>query len=251
MAGAEQRALSFGAIADGYDRLRPPAPEEALDWLVPDRCDVAVDLAAGTGLFTRLLASRIPEVIAVEPDERMRTVLTARSPALRVLEGRGEAIPLPEASADAVFISSAWHWMDADRALQEIARVLRDGGRFGVIWTGRDRAVDWIRDLDDSGERAADARRHRGPRREVELGDTALFSGAEKESFRFVRRMAIDDVVDMFGTYSRLIALNADDRAAALARRRAVLDTLFPGAAEVDVPMGSWCWRANRTARTV
>src|SRR5277367_4433822 len=129
--------MSFGAIADDYDRLRPSPPPEAIDWLLPARHDVVVDLAAGTGLLTRALAGKAGHVIAVEPDERMRSVLQARSAGVEVLAGRGESIPLPDSSADAVFVSSAWHWMDPRLAIPEIGRVLRDGGRFGVIWTGR------------------------------------------------------------------------------------------------------------------
>ena len=140
--------MSFGSIAEDYDGLRPQPLWQAVDWLVPPGCEVAVDVGAGTGLFTRALVDRAAQVIAVEPDARMRTVLTARSPGVRVVEGRGESIPLPDASADAVFVSSAWHWMDGERATPEIGRVLRDGGRFGLIWTSRDREVDWVRNLD-------------------------------------------------------------------------------------------------------
>src|SRR6201999_68315 len=144
----QERAMSFGSIAEDYDGLRPQAPQQAVDWLLPPGCELAVDVGAGTGLFTRTLVDRAAQVIAVEPDARMRKVLKARSPGVRVVEGRGESIPLPDASADAVFVSSAWHWMDAERAVPEIGRVLRDGGRFGLIWTSRDREVDWVRNLD-------------------------------------------------------------------------------------------------------
>ena len=119
-----------------------------MDWLLPPRCEVAVDLAAGTGLLSRALARRVPEVIAVEPDGRMAAVLRARSPGVRVLRGTGEAIPVDDAQADGVFVSSAWHWLDPERAVPEIARVLRDGGRLGVLWTTRDREVPWVRGLD-------------------------------------------------------------------------------------------------------
>ena len=135
--------MSFGAIADDYDRLRPQPLAEAVDWLLPDDCRAAVDVGAGTGLLTRALANRVAQVTAVEPDPRMRAVLRTRSPGVRVLAGTGEAIPLPDASVDGVFVSSAWHWMDPDRAVPEIARVLRDGGRLGVIWTSRDRESGW------------------------------------------------------------------------------------------------------------
>ena len=130
--------MSFGTIANDYDRLRSGPAPAAVDWLLPDRCDVVVDLGAGTGLLTRALTSKAGHVIAVEPDDRMRSVLAARSPGVEVLAGRGEAIPLPDAAADAVLVSSAWHWMDPGRAVPEVARVLRDGGRFGVLGTGRD-----------------------------------------------------------------------------------------------------------------
>lgn len=148
MTANEDEATSFGSMADSYDRVRPGPAPAALDWLVPAGCEVAVDLAAGTGLFTRALLGRTARVVAVEPDARMREVLARRSPGLDVREGRGEAMPLPDASADAVFVSTAWHWLDQSRAVPEIARVLRPGGRLGVIWTSRDRTEDWVAELD-------------------------------------------------------------------------------------------------------
>jgi predicted RNA methylase len=69
------RALSFGGVAADYDRLRPSPAAAALDWVVPDDCRSAVDLAAGTGLFTRALAARVPDVVAVEPDATYSPVI--------------------------------------------------------------------------------------------------------------------------------------------------------------------------------
>ena len=147
VADRAERALSFGAIADDYDRLRSGPPDVAVDWLLPAHCQVAIDVGAGTGLLTRALARRVAQVIAVEPDERMAAVLRARTPGVRVLSGSGEAIPVPDASADGVFVSSAWHWMDPGRAAAEIGRVLRDAARFGVIWTSLDHQADWLLEL--------------------------------------------------------------------------------------------------------
>src|SRR5215471_11589091 len=96
----EERATSFGSVAESYDRVRPGPPGEAVDWLVPAGCRVAVDLAAGTGLFTRALLGRVPRVVAVDPDQRMREVLARRSPGVDVRDGRGEAMPLPDGEAD-------------------------------------------------------------------------------------------------------------------------------------------------------
>jgi len=253
--------MSFGAIADDYDRLRPPPPEVAVDWLLPAAPEVAVDLGAGTGLLSRALARRVPRVIAVEPDERMAAVLLARDPVIEVAQGWGEAIPLPEASADGVFISSAWHWMDPERTVPEIARVLRDGGRFGVIWTSRDHEVDWVRELNQLRE----PDQHREPGRPAEPGgpdkqgrprnravtlpDGSPFGRAETASFAFQRVMTISGAVAMLGTYSGLITASPQDRAVTFDRLRAALEQWFPGADEIEVPMRSVCWRADRTAR--
>ena len=252
--------MSFGAVADDYDRLRPPPPEAAIDWLVPEGCQVAVDVAAGTGLLSRALARKVPQVIAVEPDDRMADVLRARSSGvqpghIRVARGTGESIPLPDASADGVFISSAWHWLDPERAAAEIARVLRDGGRLGLIWTGRDRETDWIRELDAL---VRDSARPGGPRdgqgggrrREIVLPDE-LFEDAQTASFTYTRAMTTDDVVGMLATYSGVITADPQDREDGLALARAALERRFPGAGEIDVPMRSWCWRADRAARAL
>jgi SAM-dependent methyltransferase len=251
MVNRAERAMSFGAIADDYDRVRPVAPADAVDWLLPDDCQTAVDLGAGTGLLSRALASRVPQVIAVEPDPRMRAVLQARSPGVRVMAGTGEAIPLPDASADGVFVSSAWHWMDPDRALPEIARVLRDGGRFGVIWTSRDRGAGWLREF-DLARRQASADPGAGGRfghHEVVLPEGSPFVRIQTRSFAFSRSMTIDEFVDMYATYSRLITASPQDRAVELARARDAVRERFPGADEIDVPMRSLCWRADRAGR--
>lgn len=249
--------MSFGAIAEDYDRLRTGPPEPALDWLLPAGCRVAVDLGAGTGLLTRALARRVPRVVAVEPDPRMAAVLRARSPAaqlarIRVAQGRGEAIPLPDASADGVFASSAWHWLDPERTPREIARVLRDGGRLGVIWTSRDRDVNWVREVESFRDPARSASdqdelrpRHR---RELSLPD-AEFGRVESASFSFTRQMTTGDFVGMLGTYSGAITASPREREAGLDHARAVLEQRFPGASQIDVPMRSLCFRAGRLPR--
>lgn len=257
MAAGEGRATSFGRVADDYDRLRPGPPEEALDWLVPAGCEIAVDVGAGTGLFSRALQRRVGQVIAVEPDDRMRAVLADRSPGVRAVAGRGEAMPVPDASADAVFVSSAWHWLDLDLAVPEIARVLRDGGRLGVIWTSRDRRVDWLAELDTfrgpplPAATAADdpgSRPRRGP--EITLPQDAPLQNIASASFDFARTMSVADAVDWLGTYSAVITAPATERAASLARARDALLRRADGGGLIEIPMRSSCWRADRVHRS-
>jgi SAM-dependent methyltransferase len=254
VAAGEARATSFGQVAGDYDRVRPGPPDEALDWLVPRECATAVDIAAGTGLFTRALQRRAAHVIAVEPDDRMRAVLAARSPGVRAVAGWGEAIPVPDASADGVFVSSAWHWLDPGRAVPEIARVLRDGGRLGVIWTSRDRRVDWVAEVDmlrrpQTVRSAEDARSQLRRRHEVVLPGDAPFESIASTSFGFVRTMRVDDAVDWLATYSGLITAPAEERAAGLARAREALVRQASGDGMIEMPMQSTCWRADRMHR--
>lgn len=128
----------FGLAADVYERGRPDYPAPAIAWLV-DRLRLGpgrtvVDLAAGTGKLTRLLVPTGAEVIAVEPIAEMRALIRGA----RAIEGTAEAIPLPDASVDAVTVGQAFHWFRDEEALAEIHRVLRPGGGLGLIWNTRD-----------------------------------------------------------------------------------------------------------------
>jgi SAM-dependent methyltransferase len=136
------RATSFGTVAGEYQRARPGYPDEAVTWLAerlgigPGR-DV-LDLAAGTGKFTRQIADLGAHVVAVEPLDAMRAELEGVVPGVEALAGAAEAIPLTDGSVDAVTCAQAFHWFDADSALREMWRVLRPGGGVGLIWNLRD-----------------------------------------------------------------------------------------------------------------
>jgi ubiquinone/menaquinone biosynthesis C-methylase UbiE len=133
-----KRAASFGGVASQYERYRPGPPLTAVEWILPDRVARVVDLGAGTGALTRLLIDKAESIVAVEPDDRMRSVLMEELPGVETVMGRGESIPLPDRSVDAVLASSSWHWMDPVPTLHEVGRVLRPGGTLGVLWSGPD-----------------------------------------------------------------------------------------------------------------
>ncbi|MBK0296801.1 methyltransferase domain-containing protein, partial [Bacillus sp. S34] len=59
------------------------------------------------------------------------------------LDGAGESIPLDDGVADGVTFAQAWHWVDPVRGAAEVARVLRPGGVFGLVWNVRDETKPW------------------------------------------------------------------------------------------------------------
>ena len=149
-----ERAASFEQGAAGYAQVRPGYPEQAVAWLLdgvaPARSTPRVlDLAAGTGLLTERLAGRGLDVVAVDPSPAMLAELAARLPGVEAHLGSAEAVPLPDGSVDAVLVATAWHWFDEPTASREIARVLRRGGRLGIVRNDRDASVGWVAALGD------------------------------------------------------------------------------------------------------
>jgi SAM-dependent methyltransferase len=119
---------------EDYDRGRPGWPVEAVQVAGLSPSSTVLDLAAGTGKLTSVLASAFRTVIAIEPQAAMLRLLRARCPGVRALEGAAERIPLPDSSVEAVFVAQAFHWFDGPQALAEIALVLRPGGALVLMW---------------------------------------------------------------------------------------------------------------------
>ena len=145
-----RQAASFADVADVYERSRPGYPEEAVAWLAGTPPRDVVDLGAGTGKLTRSLVALGHRVTAVEPLEEMLAQLRASVPEALALAGGAEAIPLADGSVDVVTCAQAFHWFDHERALVEIARVLRPGGSVALVWNMRDESEVWVEELSDA-----------------------------------------------------------------------------------------------------
>lgn len=138
-----QKAMSFGRTVPDYSLGRADYPVEVASWLV-DGASSVVELAAGTGKFTKVLAELGHDVVALEPQHEMLLTLRREVLEVPVACALAEAIPVASRSAGAVVVAQAWHWFDHARALPEITRVLIGGGRLGLVWNVRDESVDWV-----------------------------------------------------------------------------------------------------------
>lgn len=145
-------ASRFAGVAGSYERGRPDYPPAVVGALMAELGlspgDPVADLAAGTGKLTRALLAGGLDVTGIEPLAQMRALLAQRVGEGRAVEGRAEAMPLPDGSQRAVTVADAFHWFDAPAALAEIARVLAPGGGLALLstipdWTG----ASWGHDL--------------------------------------------------------------------------------------------------------
>jgi SAM-dependent methyltransferase len=250
----EVAVQGFGAGADAYERGRPSYPPDAVAWLV-DALQIGadttlVDLAAGTGKLTRLLAPTGAWIAAVEPVDEMRALLRHTLPEAAALAATAEALPFAPASVDAVTVAQAFHWFDATTAFAELARVLRPGGRLGLIWNARDSSVDWVAELwsiMDQVERRAPWRDH-DRWSDAALGERDPFGPLHEATFHHEQRVAPATLRARFASVSHVAVLPDDRRRAVLDQIDAVLaahpDTA--GRDEIAIPYrvdAYWCER--------
>jgi SAM-dependent methyltransferase len=224
-------ARGFGNEADAYERSRPSYPPDALAYLVQHlRIGPGarvVDLAAGTGKLTRLLSPTGARLIAVEPVEGMRRVFRQFVPSVPLIAATAEAQPFANASLDAVTVAQAFHWFDADAAFAELARVLRPGGRVGVIWNARDRSVPWVDaawSIMDRVEKEAPWRDHE-TWKAAALGDRHGFGPVHEATFHHAQPFTPQGVVERFRGVSHVAALPPERRDAVLAEVGTLLAT--------------------------
>jgi SAM-dependent methyltransferase len=212
------RSLSFGSAAAAYERGRPSYPPEAIDWLLPRGARRVLDLGAGTGKLTTRLAERGLDVVAVDPIPDMLEVLRASLPETHALLGTAEEIPLEDNSVDAVLVAQAWHWVDPERAIPEVARVLRPGGRLGLVWNTRDERLGWVREL---GEIIGSD----GDRGRFDVTLSTAFTAAERHQVEWTSYLTPQALIDLVASRSYCITSPAEIRTRTLDRVRELLAT--------------------------
>jgi SAM-dependent methyltransferase len=242
-----EQAASFDREAALYERARPGYPDAAVDWLLAPRegrppLGRVLDLGAGTGKLTASIRARGVDAIAVDPSDRMLEQLRAAVPGVETLVGTAERIPLPDESVDAVFAAQAWHWVDEERALPEVARVLKPGGELGLVWNTRDDRVPWVRRLTEvMGASAAET---------AMQSDTVIggpFGATSQTVVDWERPMTPDELIELALSRSYLITATPERRDAVIAGIRELLasDPALAGRDVFPMPYRTNAFRAH------
>jgi ubiquinone/menaquinone biosynthesis C-methylase UbiE len=241
--GDEQQpdwAHSFGSVAEAYERGRPTYPVEAVRWMLGDHPQTVLELGAGTGKLTRVISGLGHDVHATDPDEAMLQVLEREVPGVRTAQAGAEEIPLGDASVDAVVAGQAFHWFDLDRALPEIARVLRPGGRICLVWNYRNEKIPWVRRL---GTIIGTQEQQTDPAQDLIFSE--LFGFLEEHEFTHWQVIDRQSIQDLVLSRSNVAVLDEAGRAAKLAEVLAFYDEYGRGMDGMQLPYVTHCFRAD------
>ncbi|WP_306338109.1 class I SAM-dependent methyltransferase [Streptomyces sp. KL118A] len=239
MTAAPSRAHSFNAAAAQYAAYRPSYPPALFDAVErlsgrPLAGARVVDVGAGTGIATALLAERGAEVLAVEPGDGMAAQFRRTLPHLPLVRGSGDALPLADGSADLITYAQAWHWTDQERSVPEALRVLRPGGALALWWNRQgdpDPETPWLGEQTDRIARflgaADDAARaaDRAARRAKDLTTALDF---HRDRLRWSRRVPLDTHLANLATHSAFLVLGERRTAEFVAQERTELLKVFP-----------------------
>jgi ubiquinone/menaquinone biosynthesis C-methylase UbiE len=233
-------AHSFGGVAEAYERGRPTYPAEAVSWLLGEQPLTVLELGAGTGKLTRVIAKLGHDVHATDPDPAMLQVLEREVPGVRTAEAGAEDIPLGDASVDAVIAGQAFHWFDLDRALPEIARVLRPGGHVCLTWNYRNEKIPWVRRL---GALIGTQEHQQDPAQALIFSE--LFGFVEDKEFSHWQVIDRKSIQDLVLSRSNVAVLDEQGRAAKLAEVLAFYDEYGRGMDGMQLPYVTRCYRAD------
>lgn len=217
----------FSTAAERYESGRPGYPAEAVSWMIDrlgiERDSDVLDVAAGTGKFTRLLHAAGLHVTAIEPITEMAGVLRRITPDVPVVAASAQHLPVRDAAVDAITVAQAMHWFDNEATWTEFARVVRPGGGVGLIWNARDRSVAWVDriwSIMDAVEKRAPWRDHDRPAM-FEFGAVASsFEAVESARFGHEAVVTREAMLDRVASVSHVSTLPEP-------RRRAVLDEVW------------------------
>lgn len=216
-----ERALSFGQIAEQYDRWRPGYPEQLYtDVLAAGTGYLILEAGAGTGRATLALAERGAIVTAIEPDLDMAEIARSRTSGhrVRVLNAKFEDTDPNLGQFDIVAAAQSWHWIDPTQGNAAATAALKNGGALCLWWnrTGALTGPVWDR-IRDAYTRIAPELPPPGTKQEQQAKSTPVqripgFTPWTKRTYEWSHRYTAHSFCALVGTYSDHIRLGADQR---------------------------------------
>jgi SAM-dependent methyltransferase len=259
---SDEQRLAFGRVAELYDRARPSYPAAAIHALLEygglGPGSRIVEVGAGTGKATALLAARGLEVLALEPSAEMAAVARVkcgRYPRLAIVESDLESWT-PQERFSAVVSVQAWHWIAPDVRYVRAHEALADSGTLAAIWS----VPDWKR----CAQRSQLSEAYRGagvalpadfpmhpdsdPLRlaghwEAEIDATGLFVAPEVRVFEWRQAYSATEYVELLQTHQDHILLSASRRARLLEH---VARSIEDGGGTVALPLQTHVCLARR-----
>ncbi|MGO9819747.1 MAG: class I SAM-dependent methyltransferase [Solirubrobacteraceae bacterium] len=260
---ATPRRLLFGEVAELYDESRPAYPAALIDDLLADlpAGTRVLEVGAGTGKATTMVADRGARVLAIEPSAGMADVLRrncAAYPGVRVVESDFERWDPFDERYPLLYSAQAWHWIDPAARYERAAAALSSGGLLAAFWN----RPAW----GDSPLRAELARVYAeivpelvpdGPLHPAnlnpdgdddwtaEIGAAAGFEHPELRTYEFNKAYSADDYIRLLATLSEIRLLDVPDRDALLA---GVHDAIEAHGGTLSMPMLTRLCLARRRA---
>ena len=232
------RRLVFGEVADLYDRHRPSYPPALIDDIVAGAGlrdgDRALEVGAGTGKATALLAARGVNVVAIEPSAEMAALARRNCAAyagVQVIETDFERWSPDGERFGLLYSAQAWHWIDPAVGYRRAREALIPGGLLAVFWNRPAWGDSPLRAALAAAYRAAapdmdtdgplhPANPHPGNEDRdwaAEIAAVPGFTGAQTRLYEWEIGYSADEFRGLLGTLSEIALLDPD-------RRRALLD---------------------------
>ncbi len=236
--------VAFDRAAGVYAAARPGYPREAAAWLTGGPPQRVLDVGAGTGAFTASLVALGHDVVVAEPSAAMLDQLCVAVPDAQQVRAVAEALPFAVGAFDVVTVAGAFHWMEAERSVPELARVLRPGGRLGLVYNTREETTAWAAALTTllrsvqppalAGDWGAGS--------VSELDGSPLFGARAYREFRWAQQLDRERLVGLVASRSYVINLDDVRRAEVLATTADLFDHYAAGSPVLDLPYRTQAW---------